>query len=103
MPKPVGVTLRPNRTERASAPRAAGNRSSPNTPSPLSMSNCTIFIVEPEFCKTFELIKPEIDGIMCSRYVIDGEQITGVSISDEIASPIFKSLDEVKFTKKTPT
>ena len=48
-----------------------------------------------------EVIKPDIDGIRCARFVIDGRAITGVCISEHMSSPMFKHPDETKFGMKT--
>lgn len=48
-----------------------------------------------------EVIKPDVDGIRCARFVIDGRAITGVAINENMSSPMFKHPDEVKYGLKT--
>ena len=67
----------------------------------IAISNCTIYVLENDLIKMLEVIKPDIDGIKCGRFVVDGKSVTGVSISEHMASPMFKHPDEVKFCMKT--
>ena len=67
----------------------------------IAISNCTVFVLENEMIKMLEVIKPEVDGIRCARFVIDGKAVTGVCIQEQMSSPMFKHPDEVKFGMKT--
>lgn len=67
----------------------------------IAISNCTVYVLEPTLIKTLEVIKPDVDGIKCARFVIDGTAVTGVGIDEHMASPMFKHPDEVKFGMKT--
>jgi hypothetical protein len=67
----------------------------------IAISNCTVFVLEPEFLKTLELVKPDVDGLRCHRFVLDGHPVTGVSVSDVIGTPMFSGPDQVKFGMKT--
>jgi hypothetical protein len=67
----------------------------------ISISNCTIFVLETDLLKTLELCKPDTDGLRCHRFVLDGHPVTGVSLSDIIGTPMFAGPEQVKFGMKT--
>ena len=67
----------------------------------IAISNCTVFVLENDLIKMFEVIKPETDGMKCARFVVDGRAVTGVACGESMSSPMFKHPDEVKFGMKT--
>lgn len=68
----------------------------------LSFENCTFFVMQPELVRMCENLKSDLDQIYIQRSQMEsGRTQMAISESGNVASPIFKTQDEVRYSIKT--
>ena len=66
----------------------------------IQFSNCPIFVFQPDLIHNVVSFRPDKDGVNVATLLFEGKTVKAISESENLASPAFKKLDDVRYGLK---